>query len=140
MDRARGRILGLAMALALALAAGPNPVSAQSTLDASQAQEFLGHWLVNFDSGQGVFVVELEIADEDGKVAATVTTIQMGAQDVTDISRSEDTLTFDLMADAQGQLIPIRVVLKPNGENLDVVLDIAQGQMLVEGVGSRMTS
>jgi hypothetical protein len=50
---ARVRLLVSAAAVILFANAAPERVSAQSSLDVAQAREFLGHWLVNFQNGQG---------------------------------------------------------------------------------------
>ncbi|MGD2045349.1 MAG: hypothetical protein PVJ80_13280 [Gemmatimonadota bacterium] len=115
----------------------PNRAAAQSELDVSEAQEFLGHWLVTFEGDQGEFLVELDMQDEGGKLAVEVTTIQLGTQKVTDVVRSEDGLELQWEADAQGQLIPVRVEITPQGEELAVLLDIGDGQFLADGVGAR---
>jgi hypothetical protein len=115
----------------------PHRAEAQSELDAAQAQEFMGHWLVTFEADQGSLLVELDLKDVEGKVAVEVTTIQLGTQKVTDVTRSEDTLLLQFEADAQGQLIPVKVEITPQGEELAVLLDIADGQFLADGVGAR---
>jgi hypothetical protein len=132
-------VLGLTAVVSLLWMAGaPFRVAAQSELDAAQAQEFMGHWLVSFQSDQGEFLVEVELADQDGKVSAKVTTIQLGTQEVTDVTRSEDALELQWVADAQGQLIPVHVELTPQGEDeIAVALDIGDGQFLADGVGKR---
>jgi len=138
MNHGRAKVLGLIAVVSL-LWGGVTPlrVAAQSELDVSQAQEFMGHWLVTFEADQGSLLVELDLQDEGGKVAVEVTTIQLGTQKVTDVTRSEDTLQLQWEADAQGQLIPVRVEITPQGEELAVLLDIGDGQFLADGVGAR---
>ena len=141
MKRAQVKILGLMVVASLSGAlVTPDRVAAQSELDAAQAQEFMGNWMVSFQTDQGEMLVELAIADEGGKVAGSVTMIGLGTQPVSDITRSDDTLEFKLEADAQGQLIPVLVRLTPNGEELTVFLEVGMGEFTVEGVGTRTAS
>ena len=141
MKLARRMIPGISMlALALAAAVSPDRAAAQSDLDSADAQEFMGDWLVTIPTEQGEMIVQLGIEDEGGKVAGTVTMIGMGEQPVRDITRSDDTLQFVLEADAQGQLIPITVQLALDGEELAVHLELFDGDVSVDGVGTRMAS
>jgi hypothetical protein len=140
MKRGQTRVLGLAVAAALFGAAlMPGRAAAQSELDVGQAQEFMGSWLVSLDAGGEEFLVELVLEDEGGKVAASVTTLPLGTQQVTDITRAEDTLTMQWEADAQGQIFPVLVTLTPSGEDLAVFLDLG-GQLALEGIGTRTAS
>lgn len=141
MKRSKVKVWGLmVVAFLLGAAVAPEPAVAQSELDAAQAQEFMGNWMVSFQTDQGEMLVELLIEDEGGKVAGSVTMIGLGTQSVSDITRSEDTLRFKLEADAQGQIIPVLVRLTPNGDDLAVFLDLNMGDFSLEGVGTRMAS
>ncbi len=63
----------LAMAIALlGVVFSPRAASAQSELDASEAQAFLGTWTVSMETDFGGFEVEMKIEDQGGKVAASV--------------------------------------------------------------------
>lgn len=139
MKSGRARVWNWAAVVTLLCAmAVPARASAQSELDAAQAQEFMGHWLVTFDTDQGPFLVELEVADQGGKVSVEVTTVQLGTQEVTDVTRAEDTLELKWEADAQGQLIPVHVAVTPQGdEEIAVALDIGDGGFLADGVGKK---
>jgi len=141
MRRTQATILGLTWAaLSLAGVAAPEAVAAQSELDAAEAQAFIGDWLVRIPTEQGEMLVELGIEDEDGKVAGSVTMIGLGTQPVSDITREGEMLQFVLEADAQGQIIPILVQLTPNGEELAVHLELNDGELTVDGVGTRMAN
>ena len=134
----RTTVLGLAAVMSLFVAGlTPDRAAAQSELDVAQASEFMGYWLVSFETDQGPFLVELEFTDEDGKVGASVTTLPLGTQQVSDITRADDTLTLQWEADAQGQLFPILVVLTSRGEEIDVDLDIGMGELAMTGIGKR---
>lgn len=141
MKRAQARILSLTVVASfLGAALTPGRAAAQSELDAAQAQEFMGNWLVTFASEQGELLVELAIEDEGGKVAGSVTMIGLGTVKVSDITRSDETLQFQVEADAGGQLIPVMVRITRNGEEINVLLDVGGGEVTVEGVGKRMAS
>ena len=125
----------LPLLLVLVLAAtSPHGVFAQSALDTSEAQAFLGAWSVAMESPQGNFVMDLEIQDSEGKVAASITADDMGGmQDVTDISRSGNDLVLRYDFFAQGQTVPVAVILTPAGDALDAAMDFADGMFVMYG-------
>jgi carbohydrate-selective porin OprB len=120
---------------ALALAAVlPLAASAQSSLDTSQAQAFLGSWSASFESPQGELVLDVVITDQSGKVAASIGAEVMGGmQDVTNISRSGDNLVLRYEIDAQGQMAPVALTLAPDGAALNATMDFADGMFVMEG-------
>ncbi|MDH3205812.1 MAG: hypothetical protein OEO79_04330 [Gemmatimonadota bacterium] len=134
----RATVLGLTVVMSL-MAAGmmPDRAAAQSDLDAAQAQEFMGQWLVTFETPDGPFLVELDVADEGGKVAVSAITL-LGTQRVTDVTRSDDKLVLSWEADAQGQLIPLLVEITSDGDELAVSLELGMGDVTMTGVGTRM--
>jgi hypothetical protein len=55
----------LAMVLGMAIALlSPLTASAQSQLDAAQAQPFMGEWVVNMDTDFGPFALNLSVTDQ----------------------------------------------------------------------------
>ncbi len=129
------RRLAVAAAL-LGAVFSPLAVSAQSELDASEAEAFLGDWIVSVTSDFGAFDVNLKIEDQGGKVAASVALPEQGVVEVTDITRSGDGLVLSYEIDAQGQLIPVSVTLEPDGEGLTVEFDFG-GQFFMDGSAAR---
>jgi hypothetical protein len=125
--------------LALALAAGlPGTASAQSDLDASAAQAFLGTWSISLESPQGEFVMDLELTDASGKVAASIgSEMTGGMQDVTDVSLAGADLVLRYEFDAQGQVVPVAMTLAPNGEALDATMDFADGMFVMYGKATK---
>jgi hypothetical protein len=121
---------------ALAMLLLPGAGSAQSQLDTSQATAFLGSWSLSFESPQGTFVMELEVTDAAGKVAASIGSEMMGGamQDVTDVSRSGESLVFRYEFDAQGQLVPVALTLAPDGA---ATMDFADGAFTMPGQGTK---
>ena len=142
MKRVSAKILGLALGVSLLGAAVlPAQAAAQSQLDTTQAQAFMGKWLVDMQTDFGPFQMNLDLTDQGGKVAGSMGSPEMGgSQEVTDISKSEESLVLRFSADAQGQMIDIEVALVPNGEVLDVYFDVGQGQFSATGTATRAAS
>ena len=142
MKRVSGKIPGLALCAALLGAAVvPAHASAQSQLDVAEAQAFLGSWVVDMQTDFGPFTMNLDVTDQDGKVAASMGSPEMGgSQPVDDISRSEESLLLRFSTNAQGQMIDIEVALVPNGEALDVYFDVGGGQFSATGTATRAAS
>jgi hypothetical protein len=133
----------LAMAIALlGVVFSPRAVSAQSKLDASEAQALLGAWTVSMETDFGGLEVEMKIEDQGGKVAASVgapdpstgTTI---TTEITDIKRSGEDLVLAYELDAQGQLMPVSMTLTPDGESLIAVFDVGGGLFSASGSATR---
>ena len=105
------------------VALSPAATMAQSQLDVSEAQAFLGKWVINMDTDMGPFSMQLEITEMSGKVAASVGAPEMGGmQDVSDITRSAESLVLKYEA---------------NGDDLAVGFDVADGMFLADGVATR---
>jgi hypothetical protein len=130
------RVLAVTAAAALALFA-PAASSAQSTLDASEAQAFLGNWVVSMDTDFGPLAMDLAITDQGGKVAAQVTAAELGTQEITNVARAGEMLVLAWDADAQGQIVDILLSLTPAGENLTASFEAAGGQFFAEGTATR---
>ncbi len=114
----------------------PQLVSAQSMLDASEAEAFLGNWTIALDTDFGSFDMDLKVTNQDGKVAVSIGSPDQGMADVTDVTRSGENLVLDYEVDAQGQLFPISVSLARDGEGLTASFDFG-GQFQAEGTGTR---
>ena len=130
------------MALAIGLLVivlSPAAVSAQSDLDTSEAEAFIGDWNLPMDSEFGSFELLLEIHDQDGRVAANIGAPDFGMQSVSDITKSGETLILNYDTDAQGQLISVTVTLERDGENILFQLAAAEGAFSVGGTGTRVS-
>jgi hypothetical protein len=135
------RSFGALLALFLGATLLPGAVSGQSQLDTSQARAFLGNWTISMQTDMGPFSFGLAIADQGGKVAATMNSPELGgSQNITTISRSDQSLVLEFMANAQGQQFPVSVSLEPNGEQLSVYFDVASGMFTATGTGTRSAS
>ena len=135
------RTIGTALAVAMALLS-PIAVSAQSDLDASEAEAFMGEWEVAMESDFGAFTLELNLEDQGGKVGASIGIMEMGGplQDVTNITKTGEGLTLVWDMDAQGQMVEAMMILSRDGDNLSTLLSIADGQFTAPGVGTRSGS
>ena len=114
----------------------PQAASAQSMLDASEAGAFLGNWVIALDPDFGSFDMDLQVTDQDGKVAISIGSPDQGMADVTDVTRSGESLVLEYEVDAQGQLFPISVTLARDGEGLTADFDFG-GQFSAMGTGTR---
>ncbi len=134
------RALVLAFALLGSLLA-PGLASAQSQLDVAQARTFLGTWVLAMTSDMGNFSMNLDVTDQGGKVAATIGSPDIGMeQNVTDISKTGESLVLAFEGNAQGQAFEAEVTLEPAGEGLTVYFDINQGAFAMTGTGTKAAS
>lgn len=133
------RRIALAAAL-LALAASPSRASAQSELDSSQAQDFIGNWVMTLETDFGVMDLDLRIEDMMGKVGAHVGSPDMGGmQEVTDITRDGENLLLAYDVDAQGQLVDVALTLQRDGDNLAATIEAAAGQFVMSTTATPAT-
>lgn len=133
------RLLAASVAVALALLS-PAASSAQSQLDVSEAQAFLGNWTVSIDSDFGPIEMDLALADQGGKVAANVGSADLGSVEVTNVTRDGEKLVLAWDAEAQGQVFDAMLSLVPDGENLNADFEAAGGQFFASGVATRAAS
>jgi hypothetical protein len=112
----------------------PASASAQSMLDTSEAEAFLGNWNIALEAEFGGFDVGLKIEDQGGKVAASVTSGQGGTQGVTDITRKGEDILLSYEMDYQGQQLSVSVTLTlgPDGEGFTAAFDFG-GQLSASG-------
>jgi hypothetical protein len=140
MSITRVHVQRLALCAAL-VGAAVSPASAQSALDTSQAQAFLGNWVLPLVTDQGNMNLQLNIVDQGGKVAATFGDPAMGIMsDVTDITRAGEQLLMNLMIDAQGQQIDIALQIARDGDGLNIDLNAMAGAFTATGRATRATS
>lgn len=132
------RSLGIGLAVAMAMLA-PLAVSAQSDLDASEAEAFIGTWVVSMSSDFGDFTMDLEIENQDGKVAASIGAPEMGGpmEAVNNVTKNGEDLVLAWEMDAQGQYVPAMMTLSVDGGGLSTLLSIADGQFTAPGQATR---
>ena len=130
------RRLAVAAAL-LGVAFFPPAASAQSMLDTSEAEAFLGTWNIPLQTDFGPLDLELRIEDQGGKVAASVGSPgQDGMFDVTDITRSGENLVLTYELETEGEMLPLTLTLVPAGEALRASFDVG-GQFSLSGIATR---
>ena len=138
ITRVHARRLALCAAMVAAVA---SPASAQSQLDTSEAQAFLGNWAMSLETDMGPMELQLNIRDESGKVAAEFGSPALGAlANVTDITKQGEQLVMNLFIDAQGQSIDIALTMVPDGDGLSVDLSAAGGAFTANTRATRAAS
>ncbi len=130
------RRLAVAAAL-LGVVCSPPAASAQSTLDTSEAEAFLGTWDIPLQTDFGPLDVALKIEDQGGKVGASVGSLGQGGMfDVTDITRSGENLVLSYELVTEGGMLPLTLTLVPAGEGLTASFDVG-GQFSFSGTAIR---
>ena len=128
-------------ALTLFAALAPN-LSAQSQLATSEATAYVGSWVLSFTSDMGPFAMNVNIRDMGGKVAATLSQADMGMeQEVTDITKSGESLALAFAGDFQGQAFAAVITIEPPAGNESAVyFDVNDGQFGIAGTGTKSGS
>lgn len=122
-------------AAAVVAIAGFGVSGAAAQVATADAQPFIGAWDLTVQA-DGPITLGLDIRDEGGQVAASVTA-QGSATNVTTITKSDDNLLLRYMADLGGQQAPIAIRLTPNGEELAASLDVADGMFTTSGTARK---
>ena len=127
------------MLAVLVWAFSPVTGAAQSSLAASDAASFLGVWALGLDTPQGSMTMNLTLKDEGGKVAGSISAepIMPGPQAISDISKDGSSLVMKYTLDVQGQSIPAKISLVPDGEKWKASFDFADGQFFVDGTATK---
>lgn len=132
------------VALVVMLIALPGSLSAQaspqtSTIPSEEAEDFLGQWSLGISGAQGEQIsLSIDIRDEDGRVAAEVAADGMsGSEPVAHISRDGERLVLAFLPVIQGQPIPVRIDLRPAGEDLNADVTAADGMFMASGTATR---
>jgi len=110
---------------------------APAPLPTSEAEKFMGAWLLTLDSPQGPFAMTMTLTDVEGKVACELTSDIMPAQKVTDISKSGNDRVLKYQGDFQGQAFSAKITLTPVEDKLGINFDVMDGQFMMSGVGTR---
>lgn len=131
----------LITALAFALVLSPltrTTALAQSSLAAAEAAAFLGGWALGLDTPQGAFTLNLTLKDEGGKVVGSLSAdIMPTPQTITDISKDGNNLVLKYTIDAQGQTIPAKIILVPDGDKWKSSFELMDGQVKMEGSATK---
>ena len=121
----------------MAVAMVPLTAAAQSAATADDAKPFLGKWALKLESPMGAVDLDLIVASDGGTVTAEIGGGQIPMSKVTDVSKTGADLLLKYDLDVQGMVIPARVKLVPDGENLKVDFDLADGMFTMSGAGKK---
>ena len=121
----------------MAIAFVPMTAAAQSAATAEDAKPFLGKWALKLESPMGPFEMDLTVAADGGKVTADIGGGQLPITKVTDISKVDADLLLKYDLDVQGMVIPANVKLTPDGADLKVDFDLADGMFTMNGAGKK---
>jgi hypothetical protein len=126
--------LGLLVALPAAAAAQATTVAAVS---AAEAAPFLGEWTLMLDTPQGAMPLSLSVKAQAGKVEGEVGSDMLPVQPITDITKAEKSLVMRYTLDFQGNAVPVKITLTPDGEKMTFAFDAAEGQFFLEGAATK---
>jgi hypothetical protein len=113
----------------------PNAAAAQVKPD--DAKAFLGGWSVGLETPQGNMVMNLTIKDAEGKVAGQISNEMMGDSAISDVSKAGEALVLKYTLDFQGQAIPAKITMTPEGDKMGVTFDFADGQFTMPGTATK---
>jgi hypothetical protein len=125
-----------ALAVAALLSVSP-AAEAQSPATPANAEAFLGTWALSMEGPMGPLDLELTLAAEGGAVVGDIGGGDLPMTKVTDISEAAENLVLAYVLDVQGMEIPAEVTLTPNGADLTVNFDLAGGQFMMPGTGTK---
>jgi len=126
------------MAAGMLLLAGTATAGQASMLDSSEASAFMGAWVISMESPRGgTREQNVTIRDEGGKVAARLEGGRGGAIDVTDITKSGDSLELAFDRSFQGNTIDIVLTLTLDGDMVNATQEVAGGQFSLSGTGKK---
>jgi|SRR6516162_10174192 len=122
----------------LAVGLSPRASAAQSSLPAAEAAAFLGAWTLGLDTPQGAVALDLTLKDEGGKVVGALSApILPTPQAIIDISKDGNSLILKYTMDAQGQTVPAKISLVPDGDKWKASFDFADGQFKMDGTATK---
>ena len=128
----------VAVAAAVLMTVGAGRAMAQSPLATADAAAFLGAWTLGLDTPQGSMTMNLTLKDDGGKVVGTLTADMMpDAQQITDISKVDNGIVLAYTLDVQGQSIPAKIAIAPDGDKWTAAFDFADGQFMVDGTATK---
>jgi hypothetical protein len=129
-------LLGLFM---VGATTGATTGAAQETsVSVADAQAFLGSWAVALDAQGQTFVMDLNITDADGNVAAEVSNEMMpAATKAQRISKNGENLVIAFSMEAEGQQFPVVMTLTPEADALNASVDFAGGAFVSTGKGTK---
>ena len=134
MTSQRRRVLVLAVVVIL-VCGGALAGQEGSSLDASEAEAFLGTWMLTMETPRGTNELQLTIMEVDGKVAAELSGGRGGSVTIHDISKSDDALVLRFERRFRGNARPVVLTLSVTGDTLTAKQDM--GQFSMSGTGEK---
>jgi hypothetical protein len=124
----------LSLAAILATLAGASAADAQDiALAAEEGRDFFGDWALTLETPDGNVSVAFNIGERRGTVAIRF----MGAEPITNVTKSDDKLIARYQMNYQGTPIPVVLTVSRAGENLDTTWDFADGAYTTSGTATR---
>ena len=122
--------------IALVLVMLPRAAAAQ--VKPEDATKFIGGWALGMESPQGNMTMNLTVKDDNGKVAGSITSdLAPEPQVITDVAKAGEALVLKYSLDFQGQAIPAKITLTPDGDKMKVDFDFADGQFVLPGTATK---
>ena len=114
------------------------PGVAQAQVKPEDAAKFMGGWALGMETPQGNMTMNLTVKDDNGKVAGSITSdMAPEPQAISDVTKAGETLVLRYSLDFQGQAIPAKITLTPDGDNMKVDFDFADGQFVLPGTATK---
>ena len=128
-----------AVVLGVLLLAGPAAAGQASMLNSSEANAFMGVWVISFESPRGgIFEQTLTVRDESGKVAARIEGGRGGGNDITDIAKDGDDLVLTFERTGRGGNPSETVMtLTLDGAMINATMSVGGGQFSLSGTGKK---
>ena len=108
-----------------------------SSLDASEATDYIGEWALSMETPRGTREQTLSITDVGGKLAATLSGGRGGALDITDITKSDAGLVLAFERNMRGNSAPVVLTLSLDGDTLNATQDVNNGRFSMSGTGKK---
>ena len=135
LKTSRARILALVVVAGLAWVGSLVAQEEASSLNASEAEAFMGSWVLSMETPRGTNEQNLSITNVDGKVVSELSGGRGGSVTINDISKSDESLVLKFERSFRGNSRPVVLTLSLDGETLNVNQDM--GQFNMSGTGKR---
>ncbi len=134
------RVASVFLALfVVAATGGVSTGAAQATsISVTEAQAFMGSWAIALDAQGQAFVMNLDLTNADGNVAAEINNEMMpGATKASRIEKNGANLVLNFSMEAEGQQFPVVMTLTPADDALNASVDFAGGMFVAAGKGTK---
>ena len=103
----------------------------------SDITRFLGNWALALESPQGTMTLNLTLKEENGKLQGSIRSEAVpDPQAITDIAKTGASLVLRYTRDLQGQMIPVKLTLTPDGDKTKVSFELGE-VIALTGTGTR---